>query len=166
MNAVEVLSELRKRGVRVEPRPAGKLRLTPARAVDLALLENVREHKAELLLLLRDPPPGAEGPKGDGSPSRPKPYHTAKESAVCTREPEAAQIHPDIEAELERIEGEALRFGWTRDRLWNAGFWRPWPRGLASVLEAGDQVTEITSDFITIRKGDGRGATQRFWKSH
>ena len=134
MNAVEVLSELRKRGVRVESRPAGKLRLTPARAVDLALLENVREHKAELLLLLRNAAPDAEGPKVDGSSSRPTPYHTAKDSG-------------------------------TRDRLRNAGFWRPWPRGLASVLEAGDQVTEITSDFITIRKSDGRGATQRFWKS-
>lgn len=132
MNAVEVLSELRKRGVRVEPRPAGKLRLTPARAVNLALLENVREHKAELLLLLGDPAPGAERPKIDGSSSRLTPCHTAKDSAIYAREPEAAQIHPDIAAELERIESEALRLGWTCDCLWNAGFWRPWPRGLAS----------------------------------
>ena len=165
MNAVEVLTELRKLGVRVEPRPAGKLRLTPARAVDLALLEKVREHKAELLLLLRNAAPGAQGPEVGGSSSRPTPYHT-KESGICTRESATAEIHPDIAAELERIESEALRLGWTCDRLWNAGFWRPWPRGLASVLEAGDQVTEITSDFITIRKGDGRGATQRFWKFH
>jgi len=166
MNAVEVLGELRRRGVRVELRPTGKMRLAPASAVDLALLENVREHKAELLLLLRDPAPDAEGPKVDGSSSRPPPRHTAKNSAICTREPEAAQIHPDIAAKLERVEAEALRLGWTRDRLWNADFWRPWPRGLASVLEAGDQVTEITCDFITIRKGDGHGPTQRFWKSH
>ncbi len=166
MNAVEVLSELRKRGVRLQPRPAGKLRLTPAKAVDLALLENVREHKAELLLLLRDPPPGAERPKVDGSSSRPMPYRTAKDSASPTPEPAAAEIHPDIAAELERIEAEALGLGWTCDRLRNAGFWRPWPRGLASILEAGDRITEINSDYITIRKGDGRGATQRFWKFH
>jgi hypothetical protein len=166
MNAVEVLGELRKRGVRVERRPAGKLRLAPAKAVGPALLEKVRELKAELLLLVSDRALGAERLKGDGPSSRLALDHADKGSAIRTWEPEAAQIHPAIAAELDRIEAEALRLGWTRDRLWNAHFWRPWPRGLASVLEAGDQITEITSDFITIRKCDGRRTTQRFWKSH
>ncbi len=51
--AVALLKELRARDIRIEPRPTGKLRLSPARAVDAALLERVRAHKPELLGHLR-----------------------------------------------------------------------------------------------------------------
>jgi hypothetical protein len=164
MNAVEVLSELRRRGIRVELRPAGKMRLAPASAVGPALLERVRDLKAELLILISDQAPRAERLIRDGSSSSRALDDSSKDSAIS--EPSAAEMSPAIATEIQRVESEALRLGWTCDRLWNAEFWRPWPRGLASVLEAGDQITEITSDFITVRKGDGRGATQRFWKSH
>jgi hypothetical protein len=65
MNADEVLSELRRRGVRIELRPAGKLRLAPASAVGPALLEQVRYRKAELLILISNQTPGATGRKRD-----------------------------------------------------------------------------------------------------
>jgi hypothetical protein len=62
MNADEVLSALRRRGVRIELRPAGQLRLAPASAVGPALLEQVRYRKAELLILINNQMPGAQRP--------------------------------------------------------------------------------------------------------
>src|SRR5208337_1196035 len=148
MSAVDVLAELRARGVKITARPGGKLGLRgPARVV-AELRDEVRAHKAELLAFFQDSSrTGAVG-RDDGPAER----SVSESHPAPARKSATAEIHPDIAAELERIEAEALRLGWTRDRLRNAGFWRPWPRGLASVLEAGDQVTEITSDFITIRK--------------
>ncbi len=60
--AAEILAELRERGIRIEPRPEGRLRLTPAKAADPDLLEKVRAHKAELLRLLGNPGPQNEAP--------------------------------------------------------------------------------------------------------
>ncbi len=45
----EVLAELRARGVRIEPRPHGGVRLVPARLIDPDLLNRIREHKRALL---------------------------------------------------------------------------------------------------------------------
>ena len=54
MSAVEVLAELRARGVKITARPGGKLGLRgPARVV-AELRDEVRAHKAELLAFLRD----------------------------------------------------------------------------------------------------------------
>src|SRR5208337_3572683 len=162
MSAVDVLAELRARGVKITARPGGKLGLRgPARVV-AELRDEVRAHKAELVAFLHESSRTGAAERDDGQAER----SVSQSHPAPARKSATAQIHPDIAAELERIEAEALRLGWTRDRLRNVGFWRPWPRGLASVLETGDRITEINSDYITVRKGDGHGATQRFWKSH
>ena len=135
MSAVEVLAELHARGVKITARPGGKLGLRgPARAV-AELRDKVRAHKSELLDFLHGSSRTETVERDDSqtrnnvSLSHPAPVHKSA----------AAELHTGIKAELERVESEALRLGWTCDRLWNAGFWRPWPRGLASVLEVGDQ---------------------------
>jgi hypothetical protein len=56
VTVIQILDELRSRGVRVEPRPHGKLWLTPARAVDSVLLEKVRAAKPALLQILAPEP--------------------------------------------------------------------------------------------------------------
>jgi hypothetical protein len=53
MTAIEVLGELRSRGIRVEPRPTGNLYLAPKNRLTRELVERVRAHKAEMLVLLR-----------------------------------------------------------------------------------------------------------------
>ena len=53
--------------------------------------------------------------------------------------------------------------GWSYERFWNPLFWphtAEHPRGLASGLSPGDDLGEVTRDFIAIRKVDGHG--QRF----
>jgi len=49
----EILFELRARGVRIESRPHGGVRLVPARLIDPDLLNRIRAHKTELLIVLR-----------------------------------------------------------------------------------------------------------------
>jgi|GEM_PF-2769043 len=46
-------NELRARGVRVEPRPHGGVRLEPAHLIDAELLSRILTHKAEVLAQLR-----------------------------------------------------------------------------------------------------------------
>jgi hypothetical protein len=166
--AVEILVECHARGIRIQPAATpGKLRLTPKGAIDLALLEKVREHKAELLsLLLADPCGQIEDERyerdravgrGHGTPP-PEPF------APTPREP----IEPAVRREIERIEVPALALGWRRERLWNFAFWPHRggePRGLASVMDPGDHVTEVTADFMLIEKSDSRRDRLRFWRT-
>lgn len=53
MNPVtEILTELYNRGVHIEPRPHGGVRLVPARLIDPDLFNRICVHKTELLALL------------------------------------------------------------------------------------------------------------------
>jgi len=54
---------------------------------------------------------------------------------------------------IETIEGEARGLGWPPEILWGSAFWGS-PRGLASVLDAGDEITEVTTDYIGITKSE------------
>jgi hypothetical protein len=61
-------------------------------------------------------------------------------------------VVPDsIRAKIEAIEPEARRLGWEPERLWNANFWDG-ARGLAAVLDEGDEIAEVTEGFISILK--------------
>jgi TubC N-terminal docking domain len=60
-------------------------------------------------------------------------------------------IEPAVRAKLEAIEADAREKGWPADLLWNANFWDR-PRGLAAVLDPGDEITEVAVDHITILK--------------
>lgn len=59
---------------------------------------------------------------------------------------------PDaVRMKIEAIESEARCLGWPPELLWNAEFWRQ-PRGLAAVLDEGDEIGEVTADYIAILK--------------
>jgi hypothetical protein len=53
MNAEALLSELRARGIRAEPRPDGRLRLTPKERLTPELIEQARRLKSEILTHLQ-----------------------------------------------------------------------------------------------------------------
>jgi len=103
------------------------LRLVPKSRLTPELIETVRQHKADLHGYLR-----------------------AKEIARFCE-----QHHIDIAvgSQICLIEDEALSLGWTLQRLWNSRFWPHTaknPRGLASVLQPGDSIGDISRDLIVI----------------
>jgi hypothetical protein len=62
-------------------------------------------------------------------------------------------INHEVRVELERIWPDARRLGWCRERIWNPSFWPhsiAEPRGLASILQPGDVITEVSETWITI----------------
>jgi hypothetical protein len=64
-----------------------------------------------------------------------------------------AQIDHQVRAQLERIWPDAKCFGWSYERIWNPSFWPHGPaepRGLASILQPGDVVSEVSETRITI----------------
>ena len=58
-------------------------------------------------------------------------------------------IPDDTRAKIAAIEAEARAKGWPAELLWNNVFWGG-PRGLAAVLEATDEVVEVTDTCIVI----------------
>jgi hypothetical protein len=82
-------------------------------------------------------------------------------------DPAQREIDPGIVAEIERIEGQALALGWSRERLWNSNFWHPRPRGLAAVMDAGDRIVEVTGDYIAIERPQATRVPLllRFWRT-
>jgi hypothetical protein len=82
-----------------------------------------------------------------------------------TRWCEDHHLDAAIGAAILEIERKALSLGWEYERLWNPDFWphnTERPRGLASVLSPGDELVEVTRDFIVINKTDDR--RQRFMR--
>jgi hypothetical protein len=128
MTAAEVLVESAARGITLRARRERNLiAVRPAAWVTPELKEAIRHHKRELLELL---------PEADPAPG-------------------AADIPPEVAAEITRIEPEALALGWNHGRLWNSSFWphrHDEPRGLTSVMDPGDSIVEVTPDFIEIVK--------------
>jgi hypothetical protein len=63
-----------------------------------------------------------------------------------------APLIPDaIREKIAAIEGDARNLGWPPELLWNANFWDS-PRGLAAVLDADDEIAEVTAEYISILK--------------
>lgn len=60
-------------------------------------------------------------------------------------------IPPEVRTKIEAIEPEARHLGWPAELLWNATFW-DLPRGLAAVLDAEDDIGEVTADYIIVLK--------------
>ena len=60
-------------------------------------------------------------------------------------------IEPAIRSKIEAIEAQARAAGWPAEMLWNSNFWDR-PRGLAALLDDGDEIAEVTPDYITILK--------------
>jgi|SRR5271155_3754172 len=77
------------------------------------------------------------------------------------------KIPGEVWQEIARIESEAVELGWSRERLWNGAFWphsRKQPRGLASTLDPGDRIAEVTVDFMLIEKSNSHLDRLRFWR--
>jgi len=70
------------------------------------------------------------------------------------------QIESAVAAEIRRVEPQARSLGWSQWRLWESRFW-PGPRGLAALMEPGDQIMEVTTEWIRIQKR--HGIQQRFF---
>jgi len=70
---------------------------------------------------------------------------------AVTPDSRAPLIPPEVRAKIEAIEAEARANGWPAELLWNAGFW-DCPRGLAALLDAEDEIFEVTPDYIEILK--------------
>jgi hypothetical protein len=96
------------------------------------------------------------------APSHPKfePATWRRHGPFNSRQPE---LPPAIAAKIEAIEAEARCLGWPPQRLWNANFWDA-PRGLAAVLDEGDEITEVTADYIKILKT--KRDLVRFYRTH
>jgi ribosomal protein L37AE/L43A len=63
-----------------------------------------------------------------------------------------APLIPDaVREKIAAIEGDARNLGWPPELLWNANFWDS-PRGLAAVLDADDEIAEVTAEYISILK--------------
>jgi hypothetical protein len=60
-------------------------------------------------------------------------------------------IPDSVRATIEGIEADARVKGWPPELLWSAEFCGA-PRGLAAVLDEGDGIGEVTSEFIEIVK--------------
>jgi hypothetical protein len=168
--ASEILAELRVRGVRIEPRPNGGVKLVPIRLIDPNLLSRIRAHKAELLAQLAHTAdrgltkavtvveqslPGSRLVE-----VRAPGYELAPASNVNTRPswprsitPNSRHplIPPEVRAKIESVEADARAKGWPAELLWNAEFWDS-PRGLAALLNADDEIVEVTTDWISILK--------------
>jgi hypothetical protein len=70
---------------------------------------------------------------------------------VITPDSRHPLIDPAVRAKLEAIEADARAKGWPPELLWSANFWGQ-PRGLAAVLDEGDEIIEVTPDHISILK--------------
>jgi hypothetical protein len=129
MQTVEsVLASLTARGIRLVPDSHGLI-TKPASKLTDGDREAIRAHKVALLAHAR-----AERPTRDMAPD--------------SRHP----LIPDtIREKIEAIEAEARAKGWPAELLWNNAIW-DLPRGIAAVLDADDEIGEVTPDYIEIWK--------------
>jgi hypothetical protein len=134
------------------------------------LVAAIRAHKGELLALLT----GASDPELTNAVTvieqafpgarlvevRESPTKLASASQVDLRAswprsvaPDSRRplIPPEVRAKIEAIERDARGMGWPPEILWSANFW-DLPRGLAAVLDAEDEIAEVTREFIIILK--------------
>jgi hypothetical protein len=80
------------------------------------------------------------------------PYVSSRK-AVVTPNSRNQLISDAVRTVIEAIEGDARAQGWPAELLWNT---EPWgsPRGLASVLDESDAISEVTRDYIEIVKSE------------
>jgi hypothetical protein len=155
MDAQALITDFKRRGIKLIPNPP-KLTVAPASKLTDSDRAAIRAAKAELLKLLE----AAD-------------LHDHEEDEidrVASGEGwnPPAEIPPAIVSEIERIESQALTLGWRRERLRNFAFWPHGsvePRGLASVLDAGDRIAEVTSDYLTVVKSSSHHNRLLFWRT-
>jgi len=155
MTAETVLLDLSRRGIKLTP-DGDALLVQPASRITESDRAAIRAAKSELLKLLAAPR------LRDRAEDQ-----TDRFARVDGWKP-PAEIPAMLAAEIARIESNALRLGWSPERLWNYRFLphrAGEPRGLASVMDPGDHVIEVTADFMLIDKSDSRRDRLRFWRT-
>jgi hypothetical protein len=79
----------------------------------------------------------------------------AEDRAAWTRSVSPDSRHPlicdAVRVKIEAIEADARAKGWPAELLWSCAFWHS-PRGLAALLDAGDEIGEVTPEYIEIWK--------------
>jgi hypothetical protein len=142
----DLLARLSERGFKLSVH-AEKLRVVPASHLTEEDRTAIRHNRDHLLRLIELGSPVR-------APLKQKSQTEDHESTSATKdrfEGVNPRVAAEVAAEIRRIEADAYRLGWSRERLWNADFWphtRTDPRGLASVLSPGDRITEVNEQFI------------------
>jgi hypothetical protein len=180
MNAERIVEQARKHGVRLAVFD-GIIKASPPNTLPPELKAAIREHAPEVkaILATRQSQPGDDRPspcrwcrgyqfwRKSGGPWVCERCHPpvadpseritlpGVESANWIRNvtPNSrAPLIPDaIREKIAAIEPTARNLGWPPEQLWNSGFWDS-PRGLAAVLDEGDEIAEVTADYISILK--------------
>jgi hypothetical protein len=142
--AVEIIRQAAKLGVRLAVFD-GIIKASPPNVLPPELKAAIREHEPEVRALLlttrgtrseRLTLPGAD---------------PATWIRTVTPNSRAPLIPDAIREKIAAIEPIARNLGWPPELLWNANFWDA-PRGLAAVLDADDEIVEVTADYISILK--------------
>jgi hypothetical protein len=156
-----LVAELEAQGLRPLVRD-GKLKLAgPKARLTSDLVERVRDHKVELIDLFA---PNACD-VGDNQPQAELQPRVEEASAPFVSRRDDPQIPVQVHEEILRWEPQLRIMGWSQERIWRQTFWphtAEHPRGLASVLEPGDQIRFVDRDWVHIHKRDG--LYQRFRK--
>jgi hypothetical protein len=129
MQVIELLASLAARGIRLIP-DGDALVARPASKLTDADRQSIRAHMVALRARVR-----AE-------------QQTTDEIAHDSRHP---LICDAVRKKIEAIEADARAKGWPAELLWSSAFC-DLPRGLAAMLEPGDEIGEVTSEFIEIWK--------------
>jgi len=122
MTAETLMADLNRRGIRLTP-DGPDLIVEPASKLTYNDRTNIRNFKGELLARLRTATPDS------------------RQTLIC----------PEVRVKLEAVEADARSKGWPAELLWNNAFW-DLPRGLAALLNPGDEIGEVTAEYIEIWK--------------
>lgn len=139
MDAYALLSELRSRGIALIPR-GENLMAEPASLLSETDRVAIRQSKSDLLRILSKASAAAS--------DEDKGAHSGQTGPSNSR---YSLVTPEVRELIEAIEPEARAKGWPAELLWNSEFWGA-PRGLAAVLDEGDAIAEVTTDYIAIYK--------------
>jgi hypothetical protein len=181
MVAVEIIRQARKLGVRLAVFD-GIINASPPNVLPEELKAAIREHAPEVkaILATRQSQPGDDRPAAPCRWCRGRAFWRKTGGTwVCARchPPVAAPVerftlpgvepatwsraitpdsrHPlipdPVREKIAAIEPTARNLGWPPELLWNANFWDA-PRGLAAVLDEGDEIAEVAADYISILK--------------
>jgi hypothetical protein len=157
MTIEELIIEVRKCGA-VPLLIDGKLKVTPPGKLPADLKDKLRQRADEIKALLVDYTNAAKSPEPIRS-------HTQNCRRMRINDVVPDSRHPlipgEVRATIEAIETEAREKGWPAELLWNNSFW-DLPRGLAAILDHGDEIGEVNHDYIEIYKRRLDPRPQRF----
>ena len=141
--AADIIRQARKHGVRLAVFD-GVIKASPPNVLPEELKAAIREHAPEVKALLTTRRTRSERLTLPG-------VDPATWTRAVTPNSRAPLIPDAIREKIAAIEPTARRLGWQPEQLWNANFWDA-PRGLAAVLDANDEIAEVTADYISILK--------------